>query len=103
VTGWFGFSADGFKKMNPIKINSYRPILRQLISGDLSTVISNIGRFFTANDMGERFSHIVSAASKKRDISRHLSRYLKQGKKSARRLSPQCGSQRYKLGHLALS
>jgi len=41
----FGFNADGFKEMNLIKINPYRPILRQLISGGLSTHILNIGCF----------------------------------------------------------
>ena len=61
----FEFNADGFKKMNPIKINPYRPILRRLISGNLSADISNIGRFFSANDMGERFPHIASAGGKK--------------------------------------
>ena len=48
IVGWqveFEFNADGFKRTNPIKINPYRPILRRLISGDLSTDISNIGRF----------------------------------------------------------
>jgi len=41
----FGFNADEFKKMNPIKINSHQLILRRLISGNLSTDISNIGCF----------------------------------------------------------
>jgi len=54
--------------MNPIKINPYQPILRRLISGDLSVDISNIGRFFPANDMGEQFSHIASSAGKKNKI-----------------------------------
>ena len=62
----------GSKKTNPIKINLYRTILRQLILGDLSTDISNIGPFFfTVNDMSEQFPHIVSAADKKRDIGRY--------------------------------
>ena len=77
----FGFNADGFKKTNPIKITIYRTILSRLISGDLLSDISNVGCFFAANDMGERFPHIVSAAGKKRDIGRYLGgldRYLNQ-------------------------
>ena len=57
------------------------------ISGDLSLDIRRfVGRyfkyrsFFAANDMTKRFSHIVSATSKKGDIGRYIDRlgqYLK--------------------------
>jgi len=68
----FEFNADGFKKMNPIKINPYRPILRRLISGNLSADISNIDRFFLqmiwANDFP--ISHRQGAKKGYRPISR---------------------------------
>jgi len=57
--------------MNPIKINPYRPILCQHI-GQFIARYFKYQLFFAACDMGERFSHIVSAGGKKRDIGRYL-------------------------------